>query len=460
MFGPHDSIGLIGLLRARVCGVKFHMGGYLGVVYLFVILSLACVCPQPEILWNRTCGGSKNDLGWSIIPSLDGFLVVGRTVSYGSGKEDLYLIKLDAEGRMVWNRSYGGAEMDVGHGIAARDGGFILVGYSYSYGTGGAPTAYVVRTDPEGRMLWNRTCGGPHAVAHAVEGDEGGCVVAGVTYSFGAGSADAYVFRIDDQGTLVWNRTFGGRGSDVTYDIVACSGGGFALTGSTLSFGAGNGDMYLVRIDAEGRLMWNKSYGGSLADEAWKLAEAVDGGYLLVGRRQVNSDRWNLYAVKVDKDGTMAWDFAYGAQSDSYGTDCLALDDGGFLVVGYAYSAGSSESDVVLLRLGPSGSLVWDTVMLDAGSEVVRSVARGGDREYLMVGAKTSRAGEGNDVYVLQVRDDAVLPVVESHSLGAVALFLLGFGVLFDVRAHERCGGRKLAGSANGNSVHRPFRGS
>lgn len=434
------------------------MGRYLGVVYLFVILSLACVCPQPEILWNRTYGGSKNDLGWSIIPSLDGFPVVGRTVSYGSGKEDLYLIKLDAEGRMVWNRSYGGAEMDVGHGIAARDGGFILVGYSYSYGTGGAPTAYVVRTDPEGRMLWNRTYGGPHAVAHAVEDDEGGCVVAGMTYSFGAGSADAYVFKIDDQGTLVWNRTFGGRGSDVTYGIVACSGGGFALAGSTLSFGAGNGDMYLVRIDAEGRLMWNRSYGGSLADEAWKLAEAADGGYLLVGRRQATGDRWNLYVVRVGKDGTTMWDFPYGSDGDSYGTDCVALDDGGFLVVGYVYLAGSTESDIVLLRLGPFGNMVWDSAVQDAGSEVVRSATRGGDREYLMAGAKTSRTGEGNDVYVLRVREDTVVPVVESCSLGAVALSLLGFGVLSDVRADGRCGGRKLAGSANGNSVHRPFR--
>jgi hypothetical protein len=419
------------------------MGRHLAVVYLFVVLSLACAWPQPNILWNRTYGGSKNDLGWSIIPSGDGFLVVGRTVSYGSGKEDLYLVKLDAEGRMVWNKTYGGEEMDIGHGIApARDGGFILVGFSYSYGAGGEPTAYVVRTNPEGRMLWNRTYGGTRtAGAHAVEGDQGGCVVDGITYSFGAGSADAYVFKIDDEGTLVWNRTFGGRGSDVTYDLVSCKGGGFALAGSTLSFGAGNGDMYLVRIDAEGRLMWNRSYGGSSADEAWKLAEAVDGGYLLVGRRQASSDRWNLYAVRVDRDGSMVWDFAYGAQSDSYGTDCVALDDGGFLLVGYAYLAGATESDVVLLRLGPSGDLVWDSLLPDAGSEVVRSIARIGDRNYVMVGAKTSRSGEGNDVYVLRMRDETVLPVIEFQSLVALALLLLGMGPFSDSRGHGKCGG-------------------
>lgn len=236
-----------------------------------------------RIVWSRTYGGPENETGYSVLQTADGGYIIAGAWDGAS------LIKIDWEGTLVWRRTYGGPGSDWGSSVRqTADDGFIIAGGTTSYGAG-QRDVYLVKTDPDGRMLWNRTYGGPHydAGQSVQQTTDGGYIIVGGTASFGEyDPGDVYMTKIDLEGQVLWNRTYGGSSGDVGYSVQQTTDGGYIITGETSSFdvdGNPDSDVYLIKTDQEGRLIWDRTYGGSNADGGQCVQQTTDGGYIIAG---------------------------------------------------------------------------------------------------------------------------------------------------------------------------------
>jgi hypothetical protein len=240
--------------------------------------------PQGEIVWSRTFGGDARDYGWSIQILADGILVAGSTESLGHGGFDCYLIKTDGEGERVWSTTFGGLNDDrCWASLVAPDEGYLLVGETVN--PGGEEDCYLVKTDAFGNMLWVKSYGGTRgdrcfALAPA---PDGGYLLVGQTYSEGAGDRDAYVVKVDSRGAEEWTRTFGGTLSDVAHGIVTLSDGNFLVTGYTTSFASKPDDPYLIKLSASGDTLWTRVLSLEGHNRTISADERTDGGFCLTG---------------------------------------------------------------------------------------------------------------------------------------------------------------------------------
>jgi hypothetical protein len=199
--------------------------------------------------WNRTYGGTSNDFARSVVQTGDGgYAIAGYTDSYSVGYDDFWLVKTDSSGNMQWNKTYGGTGNDIAYAvIQTSDGGYALTGETTSYGTGG--DFWLVKTDSSGTVQWNQTYGGASGdVAYSlVQTGDGGYALAGHTESYGAGNYDVWLVKTDSSGTVQWSRTYGGADNDVARSVVQTGDGGYALAGYTDSYGAGGYDFWFIK---------------------------------------------------------------------------------------------------------------------------------------------------------------------------------------------------------------------
>jgi hypothetical protein len=261
-----------------------------------------------NLVWDKTYGGTSGDKGYSLAQTSDGgFAITGYTKSSGAGATDIWLIRTDAAGNLLWDRTYGGASNEEGYSVAQTgDGGFIIAGYTYSYGAGDADW-WLVRTDSAGNRLWDKTFGGgsddrPYSVALA---GDGGFIIAGYTRSFGEGSTDGWLIRTDAAGERLWDKTFGGSGDDAGCSVARTGDGGLVVTGYTCSTGEVREDVWLIRTDATGNQLWNRTFGGVDYDEGRSVVQTSDGGFAVAGWTELRGHpcRW---LIRTDVQGNTA----------------------------------------------------------------------------------------------------------------------------------------------------------
>ena len=277
-------------------------------VILLISLSWALADTSPSLEeWNRTLGGSQDDFGMSFQGTSDGgYIIVGHTRSFGDGGRDVYLVKVDSQGMETWNRTFGGSGHDFGMSVQeTSDGGYIIAGHTPSFGAGEGDV-YLVKTNSQGRETWNRTFGGSQDDwGYSIqETSDGGYIITGSTMSSGAGEGDVYLVKVDSQGMETWSTTFGGSQDDSGYSVQETSDGGYIIVGHTMSFGLGSSDVYLVKVDSQGRETWSRTFGGAQDDLGYSIHETSDGGYVLSGyTMSFGAGGRDVYLVKVDQGG-------------------------------------------------------------------------------------------------------------------------------------------------------------
>jgi len=204
--------------------------------------------------WSQTYGGTGGDYAYDVVQTRDGgYAIVGYTNSYGAGSSDFWLVKTDQAGNMLWNQTYGGGSYEGAESVLETgDGGYAIVGYTNSYGAGGTDF-WLVKTDVAGNMLWSRTYGGTglEFARSVVETSAGGFIVVGYTDSYGAGAGDCWLVKTDPSGNTEWNKTCGGTSQDEARSVAKTTDGGYAIVGATQSFGAGWEDFWLIKLAAE-----------------------------------------------------------------------------------------------------------------------------------------------------------------------------------------------------------------
>ncbi|GAB4343271.1 MAG: hypothetical protein Kow0037_31250 [Calditrichia bacterium] len=238
-------------------------------------------------LWLKTFGGSEDDECYSMIRCADGgYLLGGVTSSMGNGSRDGYLIKLDSLGNFLWEKTLGGMSSDgIMDIIQTGDGGFAFTGWTFSEGPGFLGNAWLGKTDSTGQLQFSKAFGGSDVDRgnSLLQLSDGGFLLTGYTDSYGAGNYDVLLIRTDASGNQEWLKTFGGSGRDYGNAILPMPQGGFLIAGYTLSFGAGGDDVFLVGTDAAGNWQWQQTYGGSASDVANTAAPAGMAGFWIAG---------------------------------------------------------------------------------------------------------------------------------------------------------------------------------
>lgn len=302
-----------------------------------------------------TYGGGSADKGRSIDFTSDGgFIVVGETESFGAGWDDFYLLRTNALGDTLWTKTYGGGHFDEGWSVQeTSDGGFIMTGMTRSFGAG-SYDVYVIKTDSAGDTLWTRTIGGSawdagYAVRETFNGD---FIVVGETGSFGPGSYAVYLSRLNSTGDILWTRTYGGSSEDVGRDVQETSDGGFIITGFTWSFGPDMRNVYIVRTDSIGDTLWTRTYGGNTTDVGNSVIETSCGNYVIAGETDsFGAGESDIYLLMLDANGDTLWTATYGGPDEDSGFSVIQTDDGGFIVTGEYTSPGAGWPELYLLKL-------------------------------------------------------------------------------------------------------------
>jgi hypothetical protein len=316
-------------------------------------------------VWSKSYGGTGHDAVYSLVQTNDrGYALAGYTDSFGAGNQDFWLVKTDASGNLQWNKAYGGTNAEWAYVLAqTSDGGYALAGYTRSFGAGNGDF-WLVKTDSLGNHLWNKTYGGigdDEAYALTQTGD-GGYAIAGYTKSFGVGDRDFWFVKTDADGNMQWNKTYGGTGYEVAYALVQTGDGGYALAGYTDSFGAGNGDAWLIKTDADGNMVWNETYGGTGSDGASSAVQTSDGGYALAGATSsFGAGLADMWLVKTDTEGNMQWNQTYGeaAPYSDWASCVVQTSDGGYALTGDLYAYNPSTDNFWLVKAATESGLAW-----------------------------------------------------------------------------------------------------
>jgi hypothetical protein len=358
------------------------------------------------VAWIKTFGGSGRDEGHSVQPTLDGgYIIVGRTSSYGTGTDDVYLIKTDANGNQIWYKTFGGSDWDCGYSVQpTSDGGYIITGATYSYGVGEADV-YLIKTDAGGNQQWYKIFGGSaEDYGYSVQPTlDGGYIITGSTVSYGAGSNDVYLIKTDAGGNQQWYKTFGGTSSDVGHSVQPTLDGGYIITGVTQSYGAGEEDVYLIKTDAGGNQTWYKTFGGYAEDYVFSVQPTKDGGYIITGwTRSYGAGEYNVYLIKTDAGGNQTWYKTFGGTGFDAGYSVQQTLDGGYIITGSTQSYGAGGWDVYLIKTDGSGNQQWYKTFGGTSNDFGRSVQPTSDGGYIITGYTESYGAGYYDVYLIK----------------------------------------------------------
>ena len=365
--------------------------------------------------WARTYGGGSDDYGYSIIQTSDGgYLITGNSNSgqLSDGNWRLILIKLNSRGDTLWTKSCSGSSTeDYGYGLAQSSDGNYFVGgltydgsyyyqyltkinnsgervwgyrytreggyneYGYNLENVGNDTLLLVgystnNTDclvrkikPDGSVSWaSRYSGSYTEYAYGSAATTDGYVILGRTNGGGAGSWDYLAFKVDRSGNVQWSKYYGGSSYDHGFSITSSGDGGFILAGETYSYGVGDYDILLIKIDGSGNIIWAKTYGGSSGDypEGYSnIKRTSDNGFIIAAHTySFGGGNLDYLIFKINSTGDVQWARTYGWSSGEVPRGLALTTDGGAVVVGYTNSAGAGNFDIFVTKLGPSGMAV------------------------------------------------------------------------------------------------------
>ncbi len=378
-------------------------------VVIFLCLSLPAFA-QDTLLWTRTYGGSSYDEGYFVQQTTDGgYIVVGRTYSFGAGGGDFYLIKTNSTGDTLWTRTYGGSNDEWGHSVQqTTDEGYIVAGVTWSFGAGGSDV-YLIKTNSTGDTLWTRTYGGSSSDEGWVvqQTTDGGYIVTGYT-SFGTGGGDVYLIKTDSTGDTLWTRTYGGSSGDWGISVQQTTDGGYIVTGATRSFGAGSRDFYLIKTDSTGDTLWTRTYGGSNYEHGWAVQQTTDGGYIVMGGTgSFGAGGYDAYLIKTNSTGDTLWTRTYGGSNDDWGNSVQLTTDGGYIVAGVTWSFGAGQEEVYLIKTDSLGDTLWSRTYGKSYDDGLTWVQQTTDGGYIVL-AWTRSFGAGGSEDVMLTKLDSL----------------------------------------------------
>ncbi len=312
-------------------------------------------------IWSKIYGGEDDEEASEIIKFENGYVFIGSTQTFGNGRLSFYIVKISKEGDIAWEITYYRDEDDeyFGNAIATDGSDLVVAGTERHLNFMSSKiNPLIFQLNKEGTRGWRGYYGGKDDdFAHAIIPTGDGYLMAGKTESYGLGNMDAYLVKLDKAGKEEWYAAYGGGDDDIANDVIALDDG-YLTVGTTDSFGLTRNDVYIVKTDKNGKMLWQKSYGGNRDDEGFSVTQSPDGGYVIAGRTESFTRRngFDLYLLKIDSDGKLIWERTYGGESDDAGYDILSTEDG-YLIVGDKKSKISRDSNAWILKVDLKGKL-------------------------------------------------------------------------------------------------------
>jgi hypothetical protein len=317
--------------------------------------------PMSAISFAKTYRGTDLEGASSVQQTSDGgYIVAGMTWSFDV-VEDIFLIKTDANGNVQWAKTYGGTNDEEAYSIQqTSDGGYIVAGYTYSFGAG-YYDIFLIKTDASGNIQWAKTYGGTNYedASSVQQTSDGGYIVAGYTSSFGAGGI--FLIKTDANGNIQWAKTYG---IGFATSVQQTSDGGYIVAGYA------GGDILLIKTDANGNVQWAKTYGGTHDGWALSVQQTSDGGYILAGYTGSFTAGYDIFLIKTDANGNIQWAKTYGGTGADYAYSVQQTSDGGYIVAGGTSSFGAGGDNFFLIKTDANGNIGSCSIVRNASPTV------------------------------------------------------------------------------------------
>lgn len=436
----------------------------------------------PAKQWDKTFGGNSEDVLTSLKQTADGGYILGGISQSGisgdkttlnKGGADFWVIKLDASGTKLWDKTFGGSNDDYLNAMQqTADGGYILGGESLSEISGDKTEAsrgnvdyWVIKLDASGNKVWDKSFGGVQgeSLTSMQQTADGGYMLGGFSNSgisgdktdAGKGDSDFWLVKIDANGTKVWDKAFGGSGADYLFSLQQTADGGYvagghsgsSISGDKSEANYGAGDYWVIRLDNNGNKIWDKTLGGSASDQLYSLRQTSDGGYIIGGysrsgisgnKTEGNKGATDYWVVKLDATGNKLWDKTIGGSSDDALYNLAQTADGGYILGGASNSPQSADKsetnvggfDFWVVKLNSQGNKLWDKTIGGTNNDGIFSITQTADGGFIFGGdsysglsGDKSQASQGDaDYWIVKLAPD-VLGINKSESDLSLSVF-------------------------------------
>jgi len=380
-----------------------------------IFLMWESVYSQPDTLWTRIYGGQGEYAAHSILQTPDdGYILAGFTRPNGANNEDIYVLRTDSNGDSLWSKSYGGINDEIAYSIQpTSDNGYMITGWNEDN-----DDIFLLKINSIGDTLWTKIYGDLITYQHcyvARETLDGGFIIAGrKTIS----NSDAYLMKTDINGDTLWTRQYGGSESDQASDVLQLSDGGYIVIGSTTSFGAGDQDVFLFKVDLNGNLLWTKTYGGLGDEQGNSIQQTSDGGYIISAiTNSYGAGNFDFYLIRTNSDGDTLWTRTHGGVNDDYGIQIQQKSDFGYITIGFTESFGAGAEDIYMVRTNSDGDSLWTKSYGWQNEETAYSFQLTSDGGYLIAGNTESFFGGNDAICLIKTQSDPTIIEDEINGL-------------------------------------------
>ena len=365
--------------------------------------------PAFQTVWEKIYGGSDDDVAQGIVMLENGDnAIVGTCKSFNAQRSDICVTRIKADGSTRWRKMLGGKKQDQGVAITrAKDGNLLILGSGKSFNDNADKDRYGAKLSLDGKLLWEKSFGGDRdEYAGGIAGmDNGGVMVVGDTESFSKrGYKDIYIILLDKNGNEISKRTIGGKLNDQAKSLTRTADGNFMMVGAREVHRSGDSDFFLMKLDQNGKKIWAKTLGQDEHDILNAVTPTPDGGIVATGStRSYYSEQTDLAVMYFNKNGKLIWFKIYGFKYYDEGNAVTMTKDGNYLVAGKTNSMGKGDFDTYLLALNSKGKLIWSKVYGERNKDIAHGITRTSDGAVMIVGESDSYK-RPKDFYMIKVK--------------------------------------------------------
>lgn len=377
------------------------------IIFVILIIYLASKSELCANNWEGIYGGAGNEFGYDIIKTSDeGYVIVGVSSSFGDVWYDLWLFKIDSNGEIQWQNRYNSVYNEAIYSIVQiSDGGYALVGALDVLSN--IEDYWIIKVDNNFNIQWQKAIGkkGDERAVQVIATSDGGFIATGHTDTYGKGLADIWVTKFNLIGQFLSYKTYGTAGSDFGKSIVETDDGGYLVAGITKSYSSGEFDIVLLKLNNEYNIVWQKVYGTAREERANHIIKTLDGGYIICGYIALNAlSQRDILLIKLDSAGGIEWARTYFTALNEEAYKIIEKPNGGYVIIGYIEYEGNAD-DILVISIDNLGNIQWQKRYGGIGYDRAISIIEE-EAGFLIMGYTGSYGNGGYDVWIMKLNNE------------------------------------------------------